>query len=352
MKFLGRLFSHLGRMSLGGKLISSFLTVLLLTAALGGISYVSLSRVHQASDELATRWLPEIGHLTTARAAILEVREFEVKHSHAADAGYMSEYEEKMAAAVKVVDKNLADAGAAPSSADERKLLDGVTKGWKDYLASNKRVVELGRAGKQDDARDIGEGASKMTADDTIGALDRLTAFAFERGAAAGDHAAGTYRVARLWVLALVLGSLCIGLCLALAITRGVRRQLGGEPRVAVELVRAVASGNLTTPIALARGDSTSLMASLKEMQASLSRVVATVRQGSEGVATASAEIASGNSDLSARTEQQASALQQTTASMQQLGSTVNHNAENAHQADELARGASQVAIQGGEVVG
>ena len=47
-----------------------------------------------------------------------------------------------------------------------------------------------------------------------------------------------------------------------------------------------------------------------------------------------------------------ASALQQTAASMEELSATVRLNADNARQADQLARGASTVAMQGGDVVG
>ena len=43
--------------------------------------------------------------------------------------------------------------------------------------------------------------------------------------------------------------------------------------------------------------------------------------------------------------------MQQTAASMEQLGSTVVQNAENARQANQLAVGASAVAVKGGEVV-
>ena len=76
------------------------------------------------------------------------------------------------------------------------------------------------------------------------------------------------------------------------------------------------------------------------------------VQRSSSSIEIASAEIASGNQDLSQRTEQQASALEETAASMEQLGSTVRQNADNAKQANQLAMGASTVAIKGGEVVG
>jgi methyl-accepting chemotaxis protein len=44
-------------------------------------------------------------------------------------------------------------------------------------------------------------------------------------------------------------------------------------------------------------------------------------------------------------------ALEETAASMEQLGATVRQNADNAKQANQLAQGASTVAIQGGAVV-
>jgi methyl-accepting chemotaxis protein len=134
-------------------------------------------------------------------------------------------------------------------------------------------------------------------------------------------------------------------------ITRSLVGALGGEPAVAADVARAVAEGDLTLPIHVQPGDSSSLMAQLKAMQESLVRVVTNVRQGSESVSTASAEIAQGNHDLSGRTEQQASALEETAASMEELGSTVKQNADNARQANQLAMSASTVAVQGGEVV-
>jgi len=76
------------------------------------------------------------------------------------------------------------------------------------------------------------------------------------------------------------------------------------------------------------------------------------VRAAAENIATGTGEIAAGNTDLSHRTELQASTLEETAASMEELGGAVTHNAENARQADELARGASHVAERGGEVVG
>ncbi|HNM41791.1 MAG TPA: methyl-accepting chemotaxis protein, partial [Giesbergeria sp.] len=88
------------------------------------------------------------------------------------------------------------------------------------------------------------------------------------------------------------------------------------------------------------------------DMQGGLARVVTHVRHGAQNVLGGSTEIAQGNMDLSNRTEAQAGALQQTSASMQELREAVVHNADNAQQANTLARDASAVAERGGAVVG
>jgi len=153
-----------------------------------------------------------------------------------------------------------------------------------------------------------------------------------------------------------LLGALAVlfagGAVIGWWITRGLLRQLGGEPGDAAQVAQRVADGDLGFAIPVRAGDQRSLMHALERMQQSLAATVRAVRSQAEGVASASTQIAQGNNDLSARTEQQASALQETAASMEQLSSTVKQNADNARQGNQLARNASSVAVQGGEAVG
>jgi methyl-accepting chemotaxis protein len=83
-----------------------------------------------------------------------------------------------------------------------------------------------------------------------------------------------------------------------------------------------------------------------------LTGIVRGIKASTDMISTASHEIAAGNEDLSSRTEQQASSLEETASSMEELTSTVLQNAENAKQANQLAAGASDVAVKGGEVIG
>ncbi len=162
------------------------------------------------------------------------------------------------------------------------------------------------------------------------------------------ETAVGHYANIRLLAISSIFFGLLIAVLFGTALIRGIHRSLSH----AVAVSNAIAQGDLNQTIhSQGRDEVAQLLQALAEMQRNLAKVVTDVRVGSEGVATASAQIAVGNHDLSIRTEQQASALQETAASMDELSATVKHNADNAHQANQLALDASKTAIQGGTAV-
>lgn len=83
-----------------------------------------------------------------------------------------------------------------------------------------------------------------------------------------------------------------------------------------------------------------------------LGEIIMQIKEATDTISTASQEIADGNQDLSQRTENQAASLEETAATMEELTSTVKQNAESAKLANQLAHGASDIAVKGGAVVG
>ena len=234
----------------------------------------------------------------------------------------------------------------------DRALLQKVKEQRALYLAGQEELLGFIRSDQTDQSREYL--ASKLrpvlaSYKASIGALVESEKNAI---VTAGTDARDTALNARNTLIGLGVAALLLAAALGWLITRSLVRELGGEPRTAADVARAVAGGDFTQPIAVKDGDTTSLMAQLAAMKDGLAQVVSQVRRGSESVAMASSEIAQGNQDLSARTESQASALEETAASMEQLGATVRQNADSAGQANALARSASDVAVRGGEVVG
>jgi methyl-accepting chemotaxis protein len=136
-----------------------------------------------------------------------------------------------------------------------------------------------------------------------------------------------------------------------LAISRNIRRSLGGEPSYAAEIANRIANSDLTAVVNTAPNDRSSLLFSMKLMQEHLTRAIGTIKMSADSIATATRQMAEGNEDLSQRTEEQAASLEETASSMEELTSTVHHNTENALQASTLASVASSTAQRGGEVV-
>ncbi len=89
----------------------------------------------------------------------------------------------------------------------------------------------------------------------------------------------------------------------------------------------------------------------INDTVAKLQELVSQIREATQTIHLASEEISAGNEDLSQRTDEQANSLKRTAASMEQLTSIVKQNAGNAQQANQLALGASHIAVRGGQVV-
>ena len=82
-----------------------------------------------------------------------------------------------------------------------------------------------------------------------------------------------------------------------------------------------------------------------------LQLLIEKVKESNQLIHVISQDIVNGNNELSNRTEKQAASLEETAASMIELTSTVQHNAENAKEANTLSNEATQIASQGGIVV-
>jgi methyl-accepting chemotaxis protein len=220
-----------------------------------------------------------------------------------------------------------------------------------DFWASAALIVPVIEAGDTDKALDLLVNQVIPTRNkflEAIASQREWQATYLTRASNTALAQGATTEWAVLWAAGLVM--LMCG-ALAWLVSRHVASQLGGDPQDAVRAVKAIAQGDLVTPVTVKPHDRNSVMAALADMRQSLTRLVQQVQSGVENVNVASGEIAAGNSDLSQRTEAQASNLQQAASSMTQVTASVRSSADNARQASQMASQASEAAQQGGEVV-
>ena len=147
--------------------------------------------------------------------------------------------------------------------------------------------------------------------------------------------------------------ALVVGILLSIYLYIGMYLGIAGAMQTAKQAGRAIAAGELgTVPAPTTRDEFADLMEDLRQADRSLMSIIGNVKHAAESIATASSEIAQGNADLSTRTENQAGSLEQTASAMASLTHNVQHSADNARQASQLAATASSVAARGGQAVG
>ncbi|HEY4074753.1 MAG TPA: MCP four helix bundle domain-containing protein, partial [Herbaspirillum sp.] len=315
------------------KLTLAFVMVLILTAVLGVFSIIQITKVNQASTEISVNWLPALASINNMKMSLARTRSGEFKHIALSDGTDASGKEKVSPTEAKEFEKLLQQYQTQISEPGERAIFPELKKNIDAFMAVHNQLTELVITGKLDEARLLAKGESTKIYNQISKQLDALAKINKDGSVQSDANAEATLAMARGWIIALLAGSLIVGLSLAVFVARIISNPLNQ----AVVVAKRVADGDLTAQIEAASEDETGqLMHSLKAMNDNLLRIVGEVRIGTDTIATASSEIASGNLDLSSRTEQQASSLEETASAMEQLTATVKQNSDNAKQANQL----------------
>ncbi len=112
------------------------------------------------------------------------------------------------------------------------------------------------------------------------------------------------------------------------------------------DLAEIIASNDLTVEVELA-SDKDQLGRSLKKMVTNLSAVIDKIRSASNQITSGAGQVADSSQSLSHGASTQASSLEEISGSMTEIGSQITLSAQNANQADLLARQARKEADRG-----
>jgi methyl-accepting chemotaxis protein len=334
---------------IGTRLALGFGLVLALLAAAVGLSYRQMATVGphidllielQRQQDLAQDWRTQTQLNVTRTDAV----------ARAGGTGPVAEF---FAPVIKTTSAKISELQEALTWAvntpQGKAILEEIGGARKAYVDIRNQVFAQLKAGEAETALQTLEGKMRPAADAYVKTISRMADYEGERVRDTTREVLEAARRTQIVMLALAAVCLTLGVIAAWLITRSVVKPL----RAAIHEAEEVGQGDLSREIRSVGSDETAqLTQALAQMQQALRQLVGSVRHNADGVATASSEIATGSNDLSSRTEQQASAIQQTAASMEELSVTVKLNADNAGQADQLAHDASEVARQGGEVVG
>ncbi|WP_348699572.1 methyl-accepting chemotaxis protein [Duganella fentianensis] len=345
---------NLAKMKVGTRLGLGFALVLLFLVAVTAVGILRMSQIQQRLDHVisvnnvVSRLVVDMRNNVGDRITSLRILTLMT------DAGDMEpEMNRIKELASKYADAQtkLSSQFALEATAEEKALLATVKEQEAIAMPAIAKASELWLANKAEEATKVLIKEIRPAQKKWMSALEQLAALEDKMNEQVKDDAAAGFSSARNFMIIMGLLAVAISMVAAYVITRGLLKQLGGEPDYTASIAGAIANGDLSISINTEGQDQDSLLAEMKEMRNSLVDIVGQVRSGTETIGTASREIAAGNIDLSSRTEMQASSLEKTASAMEELTSTVKQNADNAREANQLASAASDVALRGGKVV-
>lgn len=340
--------------TIGRRLGAAFGLVLLLLAAVAGVAAVQIGRVNENVRRVTENTVPSLKMVRAVGSQLAALERLAGQHIASTDKAEMAAVERSLDQARASLAQALEQYGAAVSNSEDRLRWQQTRTSVADYLAlwdkflPVSRSTVLGNPVASDAARALINGEMPKA----IGVANTAVNALWEYNEKNSDEHREESKLAHANALTLLAAFAAVSMCLGVAASMVISRSITRPIHEAAAIASAIADGDMTRTVEVRGCDETAqMLRALITMQSNLTRMIGTVRLFAESVAAASSGIAQGNADLSQRTEQQASVLQESATSMVELAATVRSNADNAHQADRLAKDASAVAQQGGQVV-
>jgi methyl-accepting chemotaxis protein len=131
------------------------------------------------------------------------------------------------------------------------------------------------------------------------------------------------------------------------------KEKLRGRVKSLSDILKQVAEGDLTVRAEMSGEDHAmdQLVQRTNETLDQMKELIGQTKKSALTVVEGVRYMSEGNQELSQRTQQQAATVEETSATVEQLVSNVNQNATNTQRADNLAKEAVSVAVEGGETV-
>lgn len=340
--------------NVGVKLIGGFLMIAILAAIIGSVGITALWKVNGMATTMYAKETIGLRHTAETRRNLLSTARA-LRDALLASANESRDSNlEEVNHFLKQMRASLDQARLTFSTDEEKALVVSTQKAVDAYETSVRAVIAQMRAEPLAQSRTsttmLNESV-RLHADHLTGLADELVERKQANANALSQETQSVYSTALFILSGVTLAGILLGLISGILLTRGLTRQLGGEPRNVASTAEAIATGDLTTRIDISQARTGSVIRAMERMQESLISIVTAVRTSSDHIASGSSQISVGNADLSQRTEQQAANITETAAAMEELSSTVKSNAEAARQAALLASSASNAAVEGGKTV-
>jgi len=260
-------------MTVGKKMMFLICAAVIGMVSLAGFGHYQMQKIYQSSNYVSTDSMPSISTLSEVRHQFSMLRIQVARYVLNADPEKTSAISESIKQSHQALDEAMKKFESLDTDQKNKEMLEADHEALREYYPVMNQVFALYLTNKRDKAAEmyLTLAPVALKANNAISAhIDYNTKLAKE----SSEKAQLVYEQANRTSLLLTIATLGFITFMGFRIVRTLLRQLGGEPNLATDIAKQIAIGNLDTPINLKKGDSSSLMASMYQMQETVKSVI------------------------------------------------------------------------------
>ncbi|MDF3014162.1 MAG: methyl-accepting chemotaxis protein [Cellvibrio sp.] len=337
-------------MTVAKKMIFLVAAALLGIVILAGAAQIQINNVFEQTNYSNENVIPSMNLLSNIQSNVYRFRIRVSRFVLNTDPAQVEKQEADINKAMDDASAGLKEYETYADQPRDKELWIADTQHFEKYMSHLPGILAATRKGQTDAAIALMEQAGE-DARSLATTLEEHAIYNMELAENAKNTALATK--ARAALLSIVIASITL-VAIALIgffIARNLLRQLGGEPDYAAAVVAKIAAGDLTQQVDVKQGDTSSMLAAIREMSNTLSQVLGEVRSSADALASASEEVNATAQSLAKGASVQAASVEETSASMEQMSASIMQNNENASITDGMAQKAATDAATGGSAV-
>ena len=336
---------------LAAQLNLAFLLVALISVAVGIFGVRGALEIHTLMDDAYHNCTVSIVYMANANLAAGSFQRSLNAYILASDAAVRKPIGENLALNRTAVTDWEAKERATSMSDFEQAQWKLFGQQWGPYVDSARKLTDLVDVGKGAEAdkwlfadvrpryAEVEKNISSILEDNRKGAEDN------------NNKGTASYEKVRTITLVVIVLGFALAILVGMVVTKVIKGIVGGEPAEAARITGLVAQGDLSVAVALAAGDTSSMMAAIKGMVAKLGEVIGQTRTAANNLVAASEQVSATAQALSQGASEQSASVEETSASMEQMSSSISQNNENAKVTGDIATRTAKETEDGGKAV-
>ncbi len=337
-------------MKLAVKLGLGFAVTLILMLVIAVTSYTRLTALNESIGLMVNDRFPKTVQANNVIDGIHTIAR-QLRNAYIYSGAEQQKSIEAIAPQRAIITENLEKLDKSIKSEKGRELFKAISVARATYVGSQDKFLALLKTDSKADIVLLMQGDLRKTQTDYLASVNALIDFQTETMEKAGKEADDMVNAAERLIIILGISATVFAVLIGWLITRGILKQIGGEPEYARDMVARLAEGDLTMKLQTRPRDESSLLFAIRNMIEKLSHVVTDVNSGAQSLASAAEEVSATSQSLSQASSEQAASVEETSASVEQMTSSIAQNTENAKVTDGMASKAAKEAAQGGESV-